>query len=133
MKNLLLLSFLTVVSLTYSQDLTDTIYYKSGQVRAGKIYKESRSAIKYVYLNSNNKIRKTFVRKIFLNAYTVGNEQNSIASNYTSPNPVSKEEREERKEDSKVEARNVGIFASVIVIAITGVVVGIGILIFSAF
>ena len=63
----------------------------------------------------------------------MGNEQNSIASNYTSPNPVSKEEREERKEDSKVEARNVGIFASVIVIAITGVVVGIGILIFSAF
>ncbi|MFT6245515.1 MAG: hypothetical protein ACJA0U_002542 [Salibacteraceae bacterium] len=133
MKNLLLFSFLIVASFTYAQDLSDTIYYKSGKVRAGKIYQESRSAIKYEYLNNNNKIRKTFVRKIFLNAYTVGNEQNSIASNYTSPNPVSKEEREERKEDSKVESRNVGIFAGVLVIAITGVVVGIGILIFSAF
>lgn len=128
MKSFILFSFLIAASLTYSQDLTDTIYYKSGQVRVGRIYQESKSAIKYEYFNDNDKIKKAFTRKIFLNGYTVGDKQNSIASNYTSPNPVSKEQREEKKEKGKHEAQRVGVGVTGVVIA-GGLVIIIGILV----
>ena len=99
----ILFCFLLGTGFLYSQDYTDTIYYKNGRVDAGLIYKETKNAIKYKYKN-----KKALVRKTFLNKYTIGDEQNSVASNWTSPNPVTEQneiERQERRKNRKKENR----------------------------
>jgi hypothetical protein len=118
MKVLILFIFLIGADFIYSQDLTDTIYYKSGIVRAGIIYKENKHSIKYKYRNDNGKIRKTLVRKMFLNCYTVGDKQNSVASNYTSQSPESEIQRKARKEKGEIE--NTLIFAGGTMLVIVG-------------
>lgn len=103
MKNLILFSFLIVASFTYAQDLTDTIYYKNGTVRHGIIYKETNSAIKYQYINDNGRVMNSFVRKTFLNSFTVGDKSSSVASDYTSPNPRKISTEQEEKEERQIQ------------------------------
>lgn len=127
MKNaLLLLSLLLLSNLLYSQDFTDTIYYKSGMVRAGIIYKESKGGISYQYLHSNGKVKTAFVRKAMLNAYNVGDERNSVASDWRSSNPLTDEKREQKKQNIKKTKAAGNAFAMIISAAVvTPIVAGI--------
>ena len=85
MKFLIALSFIITTSISFGQDYSDTIYYKNGMVRAGYIYQESNSSIKYYYLKDNGKEVSSMARKSLLQAYTVGDKQNSVATDFTSP------------------------------------------------
>lgn len=53
----------------------DTIYFKSGEVRVGNIYKETKAGIRYSFVNIDGKISKTMTRKGMLNSYTVGDKK----------------------------------------------------------
>lgn len=87
MKFLIALGFLIVTSLSFGQkEYTDTIYYKTGLIRAGIIWKESNSSIRYNYLNNRGKVMTATVRKSMLNKYTIGDKQNSVATDFTSNN-----------------------------------------------
>tara|TARA_B110000908_G_scaffold148091_1_gene180328 strand:- start:3 stop:419 length:417 start_codon:yes stop_codon:yes gene_type:complete len=87
MKLLIALFFLIGSTASFSQsEYTDTIYYKTGFIRAGVIFKESKTAIRYNYLNAKGKVMTTSARKSMLNKYTVGDKENSVAVDFTSPN-----------------------------------------------
>lgn len=87
MKLLVALFFLIGSTASFSQsEYTDTIYYKTGFIRAGVIFKESKTAIRYNYLNAKGKVMTTSARKSMLNKYTVGDKENSVAVDFTSPN-----------------------------------------------
>jgi len=102
----ILFCFLLCTSFLYSQDYTDTIYYKNGKIHVGDIYNETESAINYKYRNSRGKEKNLMARKQYLNGYTVGDKQNSIVSSWTSPNPVSTSSSVEIKEKEKQKNRN---------------------------
>ena len=87
MKFLIAFSFLIISTISFSQsEYTDTIYYKTGLIRAGVIFKESKTAIRYNYSNAKGKVMTTFARKSMLNKYTVGDKVNSVATDFTSTN-----------------------------------------------
>ena len=87
MKFLIALFLLIGSTTSFSQsEYTDTIYYKTGMIRAGIIFKESNTAIRYNYLNNRGKVITTSARKSMLNKYTIGDKENSVATDFTSNN-----------------------------------------------
>jgi len=121
MKFLIALSIIISSSFSFGQNNTDTIYYKSGMVRAGHIYKESKIAIRYTYLSDNGKVKTSSVRKSFLNKYTIGDKHNSVATDFTSKNQSTTiKEAEKHQNKSSVApiafaAVGVGVLATVVV------------------
>ena len=63
-------------SFSYSQNFSDTIYYNSGKVEVGQIYKVNKFSIRYYKANTKGEVKKIFVRKGFLSSYTIGKEGN---------------------------------------------------------
>lgn len=87
MKFLIALFFLIGSTTSFGQsEYTDTVYYKTGMIRAGIIFKESKTAIRYSYLNNRGKVMTANARKSMLNKYTVGDKDNSVATDFTSTN-----------------------------------------------
>ncbi|MFT6502054.1 MAG: hypothetical protein ACJASQ_002179 [Crocinitomicaceae bacterium] len=87
MKFLIVLFILIGSTTSFSQsEYTDTVYYKTGMIRAGIIFKETNTAIRYNYLNNRGKVMTSSARKSMLNKYTVGDKENSVATDFTSTN-----------------------------------------------
>ena len=62
----------------------DTIYFRSGKVQAVRIFKETKSIIKYYFSTSNGRISTAVVRKYTLNKIIIGDKSNSLISDYES-------------------------------------------------
>ncbi|MFT6982638.1 MAG: hypothetical protein ACJAUD_001405 [Crocinitomicaceae bacterium] len=68
MKFLTAIFFLIGSATSFSQsEYTDTVYYKTGMIRAGIIFKESKTANRYNYSNNRSKVMTSRARKSMLN------------------------------------------------------------------
>ena len=124
MKTLVIAFFLISAHLTFGQDYSDTIYYKTGMVRSGQIFRETKNTIKYNYVGNNGRVITMTARKSMLNKFTVGDENSSVASNFESANKSSLVE-------TGNSSSNPNSNAAVAVVAVGGgiiaVVVGVGV------
>lgn len=98
----------------------DTIYFKSGEVRVGNIYKETNVGIRYNFVNVDGKISNTMTRKGMLNSYVVGDKESSVASDWESKNVVDLEQREQSKKNGNMAI--VGIIGGIAVAVLAGLV-----------
>ena len=86
MKNLLIICLLFCANSVFSQEYTDTIYYKSGLVRYGSIIKDTDAMIKYRYENDMGRVMTTSVRKGMVKDYTIGDQPGDMGESFTPTN-----------------------------------------------
>lgn len=127
MKNLLIILFLFIAHLTFSQEFTDTIYFKSGEVRAVKIWKESKGSIKYNYSYRGGKTKTAVARKAMINRFTIGDKKNSVASDYESTRQRSTERTETTSGDKAIGGAFVAVLIATPVAIVVVVMVALGI------
>lgn len=120
MKTLIIFLFILGAHLTFGQEYTDTIYYKTGMVRSGQIFKETKNSIKYNYLGKNGRIITTTARKSMLNKFTVGDENSSVASNFVSDKQslVNSGRSEEELKSERRAVAGVGVGFLIVIIAV---------------
>lgn len=119
MKNLIIILFLFAAHLTFGQNFTDTIYFKSGEVRPVQIWKESNTSIKFNYSYRGGKTKTAVARKSMINKFTIGDKANSVASDYESTRQRSTEKTVTTTED-KVAG---GVFVAVLIAVPTALLI----------
>jgi len=86
MKFLIAFSFIVVVKMSFAQEYSDTIYYKSGTVRSAEIISEGNRSIKYSYISATGRIMKTSARITMLEWYSIDGVRNSLEPEFNATN-----------------------------------------------
>lgn len=78
MKYLIAIPFLIATSLSFGQGYTDTVAYKTGNIRVVEIVKVSGTSIRYEYKNLSGNSTTGSVRISMLDWYTMDGERNDL-------------------------------------------------------
>ncbi len=90
MKKLLVLSFLLFAGIVSFSQYNDTLYYKSGNVKAVTVRQHDEKFVTYEYGNKKGKLVSGKVAKDSLKSFVIYNEYGELV--YDSKNPKKKEE-----------------------------------------
>ena len=72
--------------MSFGQDHTDTVAYKTGVVRVGEIVKVSGTIVRYEYRNLSGRIMTSSIRTSKLDWYTIDGERNYLLPDFNPEN-----------------------------------------------